>query len=384
MILARTPSNLPQNYQRHELVLIDFLFQPAQISSLLYGSTFQQSLLEAMTVQFYSADEKLKYGLLALASSISVAKKIEGFVSATFGQDNSSKALTLYSKSAVGNLEDARATLALALSLVTHNDLSLGLPTLPIARSALLRVRPWKEFLIGRTTDDTDPCIVCVLFVEVFECLMTGEIPVFRYDAATDNDFIDRYYGICHELLGCFYDICVLYKLLRAGGFGDRSSYAQRILHTVQSWDPSIVLAQRGLSLTFDEYYHCLSQAKCFKLAVQLLISQSERTTPADSLSKALATELEDEIQQTMIKGKGRPKYLLFPFFVASVELGNCTPGASAAVKQNMAEISNHMAPKACEAMLRCLQDIWEARQRYPDLLWFQCISDDQVITMGP
>lgn len=341
-----------------------------------------------MASQLYVATEQLKDGLLAFANAL-LLNKVSSFAE-PFGityTERGSRALQKLGNLATASIEDARTALALAIMLVTYNDLSIGATTLPISRSALLQVMPWRQQLIRATTEDTDPNIICLLFVEVSECLVLGQLPVFRFEPPEGNRIVDRYYGICHELLPLLYDICILFRSIKTGSVSwmQRFLEVERITALVDQWSPELALELRDeIVVDNDEKCHFLLQARAFKSAVQLLLLQTQRDATDDMLARAKAVELHFEVLDVIEKGVDRPKYVLFPYFVACLEQFNVGEDVASTVLDTMNKISNGLAPKACQSMLACLRHIWNNRRRRPDLTWFECVDQGLSVGMGP
>lgn len=377
-----------KGFGQHEISLIEFVFRPDQISSLIYGRTFQDNMRSRLAFQLSVATEQLKDGFLAFAKAL-FDNKNPSFAEplSVSHAERGSRALQKLGNLTTASIEDARTALGLALMLVTYNDLSVGAPTLPISRSALLQAMPWRQQLICATTEDTDPNMICLLFVEMFECLVLGQIPVFRYEPPQENTIVDRYYGICHELLPLLYDICILCRSIKTGSV----SWTERILHAewittlIDQWTPELALDIRdGIIVDGHEKHHFLLQARAFKSAVQLLLLQTQRTTTSDMLARAKAVQLQSEVLDVMQQGVDRPKYVLFPYFVACLELFNVDEDMASTVLETMNEISNGMAPRSCQSMLACLRHIWSNQRRRPDLTWFECVDQGLLVAMGP
>lgn len=377
-----------KGFGQNEISLVEFVLHPDQISSLIYGRTFQDSMRAEMACQLYMATEQLKDGLLAFANALLVNKSSS--FAESFGvtyTERGSRALQKLGNLATNSIEDARTALALAIMLVTYNDLSIGATTLPISRSALLQAMPWRQQLIRATTEDTDPNIICLLFVEISECLVMGQIPVFCYEPPEGNTIVDRYYGICHELLPLLYEICVLYRSIRT----DSVSWIQRVLEVerittlVDQWSPELALELRDeIVVDGDEKCHFLLQAKAFKSAVQLLLLQTQSNTTDNKPVRSKAVELHLEVLDVIKQGVDRPKYVLFPYFVACLEQFNIDQAMANTVLDTMNKISNGLAPKSCQSMLACLRHIWRNRRRRPDLTWFECVDQGLSVAMGP
>jgi hypothetical protein len=340
-----------------------------------------------MAFQLAMATDQMKDGILAFGEAL-FRNKISSTTAPDYSNpERSSRALQRLRSLSSVSIEDARTALALALMLITYNDLGLGAPTAPISRSALLLAMPWRDSLVGASTDTTDTNIIALLFVEMAECIVLGQVPVFRYDPPAGNDIVDRYYGICHELLPIYYDICCLYNAIKSDDmpYMDQVLAIRAIATAIDDWSPEAVLEEHISTLSDKhERHHFLLQARVFKSAAQLLLLQTQRNVQSDVLAYAKAAQLQGEILDIIQHGPGRPKYVLFPYFVACLELRNMDDQITSAVLQTMNDISNGMAPRACQTMLACLQYIWQARVRSPDQPWIRCIGPDVVIAMGP
>lgn len=343
-------------FTEHEAKLIEFTLHPDQIASLMYGKTFKGVMRSDLVTRIFFATEHLKDAFLAFASAFSSNKNIDlGEPGGIPHEKRGSRALKVLANLEVSSVEEARTALVLALTIITYNDLHVGAPALPISRSALLLAAPLRHKLIGRTTEDTDPAIICLLFSELFECIVLGQFPVFRYEAPRGNTIVDRYYGICHELLPCLHDICLLYIAIKRGlclaeGIKER---LRDLTAFIDRWVPEQIIGQRqGVIKDEDEKRHFLCQARCFKSTIQLLILQCQRSPITDMLASSKALQLELEVFNAAARGRGRPNYLLFPYFVSSMELHRLEVETPEAILETMQKISNGIAPKSCKSML--------------------------------
>lgn len=377
-----------KGFGQNELTLVEFVLHPDQISSLVYGPTFQDSMRSDMAHQLYAATDQLKDGILAFANALLLNK--HATVARNLNEpsvERGSRALQKLGNMRTASIEDAQTALALALMIVTYNDITIGAPTLPVSRSALLQAMPWRKQLIRKTSEDTDPNIICLLFVEITECIVLGQTPVFRYEPPQENTIVDRYYGVCAELLPFLYDICLLCNSVRSGSstWTDTGMKVEWISSLVDQWSPEVALALRDdIIVDKDEKQHFLLQAKAFKSTVQLLLLQIQRTPIGDALAHAKAMQIHSEILDVMEHGIGRPKYVLFPYFVACLENFSADEGFDSTILETMNKISNGLAPSTCQSMAAGLRHIWAKRRQRPDLPWFECIEQGLPVAMGP
>lgn len=374
----------------HEISLLEFTLHPSQLANLVHGQSFVDLARVSLASRLFFATEKVKDGFLALAMALSSQRNIR------FGETESvalahvhrgSRALQVLGSLQESSIEDARTALVLALILITYNDLVVGSPTLPISRSAMLLAAPWMNQLIRRTVEDTDPNIICVMFSEMFECLVFGRTPVAYFEPPAGNTIVDRYYGICHELLPFLYGVCHLYNCARTGivSSSEIAFKSSTLAADLERWTPeAAMMTRKGLVPDVKEERHFLLQARSFKLAIQLLLLQIQRSQLNDMLARLKAVELEAEIIRTRQIGTGKPKYLLFPYFVMCIQLYKTNQELPVTVLETMHDISNGMAPKSCQSMFACLNDVHQNQRRCPDLTWFQCVDTTLPRAMGP
>lgn len=384
-----TPNPAPlSGFTQQEISLIEFTLHPDQISSLIYGRTFHDVLRSSLASRLLFATDQMKDGFLAFAMAMSNNKNVSLGQNVNISHEQrGSRALQVLGNLTSPSIEDARTALVLALALITYNDLMVGAPALPITRSALLLAAPWRNQLVGMTTEDTEASVICILFNEMFECLVLGQIPVFRYDPLPGNTIVDRYYGICHEVLPYLHEICLLFTLVKKGTISseDRAARMKQLTRSIDQWVPETALEKRqGIIKDEIEKQHFLLQARCFKTTIQLLILQGHRSPVTDMLASSKASQLESEIFHASYQGIGRPNYLLFPYFVSCLELYRFEMEESNTILDTMDRISNGIAPKSCESMLAGLKHILQNRQKYPDLTWFECVEDGLTLAMGP
>lgn len=101
-------------------------------------------------------------------------------------------------------------------------------------------------------------------------------------------------------------------------------------------------------------------------------------------LASSKALQLELEVFNAAARGRGRPNYLLFPYFVSSMELHRLEVETPDAILETMQRISNGIAPKSCKSMLAGMKHIWQNQRKFPNLTWFECVEDGLTLAMGP
>jgi len=339
-----------------------------------------------LTTHIWGNAEELKDGFLAFASVFQVAKHADSAEALSLQHiQRGSRAVRRLANLSTATIDDARTALTLALLLSTYNDLVTGAPALALSRSALLRAMPFRDQLILPTTEGTNPHIVCILFMEATECLVVGQVPLFRHEPPPGCTLVDKYYGVSHELLPFLYDICVLYSSIKAGSISwmRRTLEFERISELVDQWSPELAIeAREGVIKNADEKHHFLLQARVFKSAAQLLLLHTQRHPAGVALARAKAVQVHSDFSAVMQHGADRPNYSLFPYFVACLEPSEPDDELAAIVLDTMNRSSNGLAPASCKSMLECLKHIWTRRRQRPDLAWFECV--DEAVAMGP
>lgn len=373
-----------KSFADNEISLVEYALHPDQIASIIYGKSSQADTRIQLFTQLTFAGDLFRDAFLVFAKAIRDNSSI--YPSSSIGEPDAaraSRALIKLTDLETSSVEDAENALGLALLLITFNDLKIGSPTLPISRAALLRASSWQQQLLKQSNGSK---LVCLMFIEIFECIVLGLIPVFRYQVPTDIILVDTYYGIAHYLLPSLYDICVIYNRIKSGTITSIETLTEldHIYITVSSWDATSVIEILELEDGNDIRQHLILQAEAFQAAVHILLLQAYRSTITNLQAKKRAGELSHRILEARRSSRARPKYLLFPFFVACLELYRGEDGQELSIQEAMNDISNFMAPRAVSSMISLLQYIWRRWQRQPDSTWFQVVEAGIPVAMGP
>ena len=340
---------------------------------------------------FLSAPGRIKDALLALAGVLASQGSAVSMdnADAVTNMERCCKAMERLRQSDVSSIDDAKATLFVATSLISVNDMTLGHGFLPLARAALLSIQPWYHQLLNTSPAETDPHLIPVLFAEVSECIRCLEVPTFRYDRPLTHS-IDPSYGIAQEMLPCLYDICVIRHNLNSGRSTilDASAMVAKIYDEIQQCDFVVLLFQAvaqsaNLHLSEVQRQKIIKHAECYRLMVELLLSQlqlnfTHTTTPAADI----AGRLRKEIKTISTENKAQIQYLLFPYFVACTELQDAEEQGQ--VLQRMQNLSGGIATQSCNRMFEFLQYVWTIRSVDPTTCWFDLVEDGIQFSIGP
>lgn len=371
------------NFTTHEVSLIDKFFDQAHLdwfaASVLFGPSFQESFNGMVARGFLLAPILMKDALLACAGALERTRETK-LMNMSFEETikRNSLALQALSTTRVGCFEDAAVSVLLALALLTVNDLAIGQPSLPITRSALLFVSPFRDRLWN---SEMSGDVIGILYPEMMECLILREIPVFQYEQQSPTR-LDRYYGVCHILLPILYDVCVLGNKIKTSKIPtDAAAECSTKLFTrIDAWTPTLPADRE---ITLQEQEHIMLQASCYRAAGLILcLRMRPQSTSINELAQSLSQRLREAIALQGLEPTS-VQYLSFPYFIACLELQD--QEQQQVVLFNMNQITNWKAPCSCNAMYEFLRFIWDA-QSYAGHTknWFDLVESGPPLVIGP
>ena len=283
--------------------------------------------------------------------------------------------------------DDARALLFVATSLVSFNDLTFGYGYLPVASAAVLAIQPWLPSVMHDPSPQFDPNLIPLIFAELSECQRCAEAPTFRW-VVPRNQLIDRSYGIAHEVLPHLYDICMLTHAL-AGRHVSNDQLIQRAAEigaNLDQWTPEIQnYTTRDSQLHLSDYQKAqiTVHAECYKLLAQLLLQQLQSHVADTRLFRGhIANQIRQEIARFNSGGTRQVLYLLYPYFVACVELDD--PLEQDLVLAQMKDLSGGIATQSCNTMFAFLQFAWASAAVDPNMSWIELVSMGPNFSIGP
>lgn len=369
---------------------VNFLQNQRFENSFVSGSDLSSAMQATPIRLFLSAPARVKDALLALAGVLATqgSPAPASDAGAMFNMERCCKAMERLRQSDVSSIEDAKATLFVATSLISFNDMTLGHGFLPVARAALLSIKPWYQALIEGSHSDTDPHLIPVLFAEVSECIRCCEIPTLRYGNLSAH-VIDPSYGIAQGLLPFLYDICALRQDMKLGSLGTAGIriLAASIFNKVQTCDLDsfITLARHSEApeLSNSQKKKILKHGECYKLMTQLLLNQIQFSLGDLSVQPwATASVIHDTIKTVSTSSQPEIQYLLFPYFVACTELQD--EAEQSQVLQRMENLSGGIATQSCYRMHEFLQYAWTIRRVDTMACWLDLVEDGVDFSIGP
>ena len=371
-------------------IAVNFLQNQRFENSFVSDSDLSSPMQSTPIRLFLSAPGRIKDALLALAGVLSSqgSSSSSNDADAIANMERCCKAMERLRQTDVSSIDDAKATLFVATSLISVNDMTLGYGFLPVARAALLSIQPWYYSLVNTPSSETDPHLIPVLFAEISECIKCCEIPTFRYGNPSAH-VIDPSYGVAQEVLPHLYDICVLRQDIKSGELSTINAMAQaaKINHEVQTCDIDLFmdLAQltEAAELSDVQRDKIVQHGKCYTLMTQLLLHQLQLNF-SDLAEQAaeIAQTLRHAITSISTDTQSRIQYLLFPYFVACTELQD--EFEQGQVLHRMEMLSGGIATQSCNRMYEFLQYVWAIQSVDPTACWLDLVEDGINFSIGP
>ena len=370
---------------------VNFLRSQRFENSFISDSDLSSPMQSIPIRLFLSAPGRIKDALLALAGVLASQENASTIANAdaVANMERCCKAMERMRQSDVSSIDDAKATLFVATSLISVNDMTLGHGFLPVARAALLSIKPWYHQLVNAAPAEIDPHLIPVLFAEVSECIRCREVPTFRYDPPSAHS-IDPSYGIAQETLPLLYRICLIRHDFNAGRLSilDASAMTAKTYDEAQQCDFVVLLFQAvarnpNAHLSEIQREKIIKHAECYRVMVELLLFQLQLNFNNLATSAAdIARRLRDQIVTISTEHEAQIQYLLFPYFIACTELRDAEEQGQ--VLQRMQSLSGGIATQSCNRMFEFLQYVWAIRSVDPTLCWLDLVEDGIQFSIGP
>lgn len=360
------------------------------VNSFAIESYFNNTMESTLVRQLLAAPEQIKDALLALCGALVAEDESDtapGSEQSIANMQQCCAAMEKLRMAMSTTEDDARAILFVATSLISFNDLTVGYGYLPVARAALIAVKPWRTQLVRESSSHFDPNLIPVVFAEAMECQKSAEIPTLCW-VLPDDQLIDRSYGIAHEVLPYLYQICVLTHDLFQSGLQDDILLrrAAEIEADLYSWIPHIAInspSDKELNLSENQKSQMVAHAYCYKLMAHLLLEQIQAHVKDNRTQrKSLASQIQRQASQFYTGGAPRVLYLLYSYFVACTELED--PEEQNRVLAQMKYLSGGIATQCCNTMYQFLQFFWARAASNPNLVWIELVGVGPPFSIGP
>jgi hypothetical protein len=283
--------------------------------------------------------------------------------------------------------------LTLGLGLVTFDLLDSGRWAHEVCRFTLgLVERGYNNTRRGKVwihrtgrVPEVDAWLMPLVWMDVINCLVLGQVPVCRFEVGMDaRTDVDKYIGVCAELLAPLFDLCrLLCELRTSGGRCQGHAAAARatlpreldgIEATVLKWDPRAPKSFAFAS-TPDEIRAINTQARVFRAATLLVIHRlrygyGRRGEETRQLCQAILTDIYT-LCLGASSGCGRAEdtdpaldyRLSFPFFIAATEVQDV--GERIHILEVLPRIvSRTIYPVVSERLRQALVLSWEGSDR--------------------
>lgn len=400
-----------------EVRLLEYMLdKTAFIGRYVEGNFFQEHFRGMLIRQLVVFPDLLKDVYLACVGGIQQALN---YGTATEDRSKtiqrSSRALGTLASMRTTTVQELSAMLTLALGLITISDQIAGLSTMPITQAALRSTGKWMQKSKYRNEIVNDANLVCIVFHETVDCLFRREVPSLRFDNAECEIVSDRYFGICSSMLPILYDLCQLGWSAKQILKGDHGVSPQQELaglvvdfeglwHQVEQWKPRLdtwVLP----NLAASQIDFMQVQAMCFKTVAKLLILEHIRLVrkaspftvhaPLVADRRVLARELILLLQE--VKGCNGRQFICFPFFIATLVLGEITGDASSHedhieeaqihrsnLRMTLRSYSNGTSESSCAKMTEFADFVWKTQDRQGgNITWLELVEQYPAFSMG-
>lgn len=242
---------------------------------------------------------------------------------------------------------------------------------------------------MGRMVE-VDVGLVPLVFMDVCNCVVRRQMPVCRLVAGEGERVVDKYIGLCGDLLAPLFDICRLSQ--RSSGLEHHEEMARkRILEELKGvekvvlrWEPDVP-EHFALTSTPDELRVIATQVSVYKAAVILLIHRlrygfGTQNDKARRMSRTILDEIDticcssSTLDGQSSKTNGVFDYRLsFPFFVAAIEVQDAEE-RNQTLDLMRSVVCEEMYSSVGEGLRRALSFVWDARDRRCCTHWFELV----------
>jgi hypothetical protein len=230
---------------------------------------------------------------------------------------------------------------------------------------------------------EVDAWMVPLVFLDVVNCVVRRKLPVCRLEMGMETGrYVDKYLGVCVELLAPLFDLCRLGQelgTLDTRSRGDTKTARATILgeledieDTVLRWNPR-ALKDFTLTSTLNEARAVEIQAKIFRAATLLTIHRlrygfGTRDAEAKQLSQAIFIEI-NELYPRISPSSGQDEdnnpslyyRLSFPLFVAAIEVQDSEERVFI-LDMLPIIVCEKIYPKVSNRLRQAMSLFWEAR----------------------
>lgn len=251
-----------------ENAIIEFLLDKQQfIRHFVIGPSFSEGMRLSLQSRLVASPGLLIEGFLACSGEL--GRKcgqldLEDHVS----MSRCSKAVQKLRSRNLRDLSEAPGVLALGTSILTYDHLALMNTGPLICRYTLSQIEPW--YLQLSRMPEMDFELNCLVYIDIFHCLLHREIPVLR-PKIRDSKVVDRYIGVCYTLLPLLYDICNVASKLKGTNSIEEVDTISRLHVLVANWQPTLPDDFASRYTTY-EVVAMISQANIYRQVALLIL----------------------------------------------------------------------------------------------------------------
>ena len=276
-----------------ENAIIEFLLDKQQfIRHFVIGPSFAEGMRLSLQSRLVASPGLLIEGFLACSGEL--GRKcgqldLEDHVS----MSRCSKAVQKLRSRNLRDLSEAPGVLALGTSILTYDHLALMNTGPLICRYTLSQIEPW--YLQLSRMPEMDFELNCLVYLDIFHCLLHREIPVLR-PKIRDSKVVDRYIGVCYTLLPLLYDICNVASKLKGTNSIEEVDTISRLHVLVANWQPTLPDDFASRYTTY-EVVAMISQANIYRQVALLILHRlrykfGNEDLAAKSYSESILSEI--------------------------------------------------------------------------------------------
>ncbi|KAJ0115126.1 hypothetical protein J7T55_001535 [Diaporthe amygdali] len=360
-----------------ERQMIHRMVESKSLERFLIGPTFLKNHCQLVMSQLFYSTVELKDALLA--SSIAWTDEV--------GESHdcyrkASSAICTLSEFEIR--DEADASMCLTLGALLHTfALKLRVDDIfTICTQTLERIKPLYE-----SKPYIEPSklymLTCMVFGELFECLLRCQVPPLRYKPPADQSYVDRYAGVCVTLLPLLHDIC---ELSHAMSFADESDRADilnaldDVGRAVADWMPPVPGSFMA-TYTASETMHMLCQAQVLQTAALIVIHRLRHPYGSqDEPALAMASAIMRQLDMTQQVTGGNVKCVDLAVLVACFEF----QGKDRLREQHRMPDLVGYSDKHKRRIRDIIESFWSARDSGNVLYWYNLAGAVQLNTTLP
>lgn len=193
----------------------------------------------------------------------------------------------------------------------------------PIAQRTLSLVKP-KYDSLRQDDPERQVFLSCLITTELFECILQCRVPTLRFKPVSLPGHVDRFVGLCANLLPLLYDLCEIncaFSNANEDNVEELHAALDRLEQNIIEWQPKM---EPGFMTSFNgsEVAQMLCQVQVFRHMAFLIINRLRYPyNTNDEPSQVMSRTILDNLQLTQMMTQKAVRCVSLAFVVACFEL---------------------------------------------------------------